>query len=165
MMVRDRCPLEHRRAGRTVQDVDLVGSPYMPHHPAEQGADLLSAEGHAPGGITAAHAGLDDALVIAETPHRAPPSRLPIRRSPKARSETHRNRPMRACRPAADASTPPCPVTIAAAGARAVSGPRQRGFSGEGDSSQEQPMVRSGAALSPDILGELKCFTFAPERC
>src|SRR5215472_16439254 len=107
--------LEHRRAGRTVQDVDLVGSPYMPHHPAEQGTELLGVEGHAPGSITAAHAGLDDALVVAETPHRAPPFPLPIRRSPKARSDTHRNRLMRACRPAADGSTPPCPVATAAA--------------------------------------------------
>jgi len=65
-------PLEHRRAGRTVQDVDLGGSPYLPHHPAEQGTDLRRVEGHAPGGITAAHAGLDDALVVAETTHRAP---------------------------------------------------------------------------------------------
>ena len=57
-----------------VQDADLGGSPYVPHHPAEQGTDLLRVEGHAPGGITAAYAGLDDALVVAETAHRAPPS-------------------------------------------------------------------------------------------
>jgi len=72
----------------------------MPHHPAEQGTDLLRVEGQASGGITAAHADLDDALVVAETPHRAPPSRSSIRRSPKARSDTHRNRLIRACRPA-----------------------------------------------------------------
>src|SRR5215472_19084267 len=66
--------LEHRRAGRTVQDFDLVGSPYVPHHPAEQGTDLLRVEGHAPGGITAVYAGLDDALIVAEPTHRAPPS-------------------------------------------------------------------------------------------
>ena len=66
--------LEHRRAGGTVQDVDLGGSPYLPDHPAEQGTDLLRVEGNAPGGITAAYAGLDDALVVAETTHRAPPS-------------------------------------------------------------------------------------------
>ena len=57
-----------------VQDVDLGGSPYLAHHPAEQGTDLLMAEGHAPGGITAAYARLDDALVVAETTHWAPPS-------------------------------------------------------------------------------------------
>jgi hypothetical protein len=66
--------LEHRRAGSTVQDVDLGGSPSLPHHPAEQGTDLLRVEGHAPGGITAAYAGLDDALVVTETTHRPPPS-------------------------------------------------------------------------------------------
>src|SRR5262249_49045457 len=67
-------PLEHRRAGSTVQDVDLGGSPYLPHRLAEQGTDLLRVEEHAPGGITAAYAGLDDALVVAEPTHRAPPS-------------------------------------------------------------------------------------------
>src|SRR5215471_18693460 len=29
----------------------------------------------------------------------------------------------------------------------------------------EQRMVRSDAALSPDILGGLKCFAFTPGRC
>jgi hypothetical protein len=57
-----------------VQDVDLGGSPYSPHHPAEQGTDLLRVEGYASSGITAAYAGLDDALVVAETTHWAPPS-------------------------------------------------------------------------------------------
>ena len=55
----------------------------MPHHPAEQGTDLLSFEEHAPGGITAAHASLDDALVVAETPHRAPPSPFTYTEEPK----------------------------------------------------------------------------------
>ena len=67
-------PSEHRRAGSTVQDVEFGGSPYLPHHPAEQGTDLLRAERHAPSGITAARASLDDALVVAETIHPAPPS-------------------------------------------------------------------------------------------
>jgi hypothetical protein len=57
-----------------VQDVDLGGSPYLPHHPAEQGTDFLRVEGCASGGIIAAYAGLDDALVVAETTHWAPPS-------------------------------------------------------------------------------------------
>jgi hypothetical protein len=57
-----------------VQDVDFGGSPYLPHHPAEQGTDLLGVEGYAPGDITAAYADLDDALVVAETIHWAPPS-------------------------------------------------------------------------------------------
>jgi len=43
----------------------------LPHHPAEQGTDLLRVEGYAPGGI-AAYAGLNDALVVAETTHWAP---------------------------------------------------------------------------------------------
>jgi len=57
-----------------VQDADLGGSPYVPHHLAEQGPDLLRVKGYGPGGITTACAGLDDALVVAETTHWAPPS-------------------------------------------------------------------------------------------
>jgi hypothetical protein len=57
-----------------VQDVDLGGSPYLPHDPAEQGTDLLRVEGYASSGITTAYAGLDDTLVVAETTHWAPPS-------------------------------------------------------------------------------------------
>ena len=111
-------PLEHRRAGSTVQDVDLGKSPCLPHHPAEQGTDLLRAERHAPSGITAARASLDDALVVAETIHRAPPSRSPVRRSPKARSDTHRDQLMCACQSTGDGSTPACPVITAAAPTR-----------------------------------------------
>ena len=66
-------PSEHRRAGSTVQDVDFGRSPCLPHDPAEHGANLLRVEGRAPGDVTAAYAGLDDALVVAETTHRAPP--------------------------------------------------------------------------------------------
>src|SRR5215831_11246041 len=29
----------------------------------------------------------------------------------------------------------------------------------------QQPMVRSCEALSPDLVGELKCFAFTPEHC
>ena len=57
-----------------VQDVDLGRSPFLPHHPAEQGTDFPPVQGYAPGGITTACAGLDDALVVAEPTHRAPPS-------------------------------------------------------------------------------------------
>ena len=52
--LRGRAPLEHRRAGRTVQEVDVGGSPCLPHHPAEQGTGLPGVQGHAPGGLAAA---------------------------------------------------------------------------------------------------------------
>src|SRR5262249_60653488 len=97
--------------GRAVRRLDLAGSPSLPPHPAEQGTDLLRVEGHAPASITAAYAGLDDALVVAETAHRAPPSRSPEQRSKKARSDTHRDRLMCTCRSTGDDSAPTCPVT------------------------------------------------------
>lgn len=78
----------------------------MSHYPGEQGTDLLRINRHAPGGITAAHAGLDDALVVAETTHRAPPSPFTRTEEPEGRLDTEPDRLMRASRSTGDDSTP-----------------------------------------------------------